>query len=268
MLKRKGFTLIELLIVIAIIAVLLSILAPALQKAKIQAKYALCKSNQRILVIGVLLYAADNEDTFPPKISRPGYRYANVINYRPGDPSVDNNGGAMYPYLGRYLDNIKAFMCPLAPEKPDSYNDEYIHYDSIQGVETLVSYNMFWGGFEYPDAPYYFVGPKKVSSAGSHLNRRWYSRLLVSDVMTFWGWWSDAWWLSHPSENSVAEGEFYSLNDLLWWDYAAYIEVPEIPRMFGGYVDGHVEGYTSEQTMNMSSPSATSHLFYIPEDWK
>lgn len=51
--KKHGFTLIELLIVIAIIAILLTILAPALCKAKEQAKLSLCASNQRQVVMAI-----------------------------------------------------------------------------------------------------------------------------------------------------------------------------------------------------------------------
>ncbi|MHC4647111.1 MAG: prepilin-type N-terminal cleavage/methylation domain-containing protein [Planctomycetota bacterium] len=43
--ERKGFTLIELLVVISIIALLMSILMPALSQVKEQAKGAICKSN-------------------------------------------------------------------------------------------------------------------------------------------------------------------------------------------------------------------------------
>ena len=43
--RKKGFTLIELLVVISIIAMLLAILMPVLNKAREQANNAICRSN-------------------------------------------------------------------------------------------------------------------------------------------------------------------------------------------------------------------------------
>lgn len=57
--QRHGFTLIELLIVIAIIAVLLTILAPALQKAREQAKATVCQAHIRDYAMANQIYAAD-----------------------------------------------------------------------------------------------------------------------------------------------------------------------------------------------------------------
>jgi len=66
---KKGFTLIELLVVISIIAMLLSILMPSLQKAKQQAKAVICATNQKSLGTIWALYANDNEEYFPIGLS-------------------------------------------------------------------------------------------------------------------------------------------------------------------------------------------------------
>ncbi len=62
---KKGFTLIELLVVMSIIALLVSILMPALGRAKEQAKTLVCDTNLKQLVLGWTLYGADNDDLMP-----------------------------------------------------------------------------------------------------------------------------------------------------------------------------------------------------------
>jgi len=59
--KRKGFTLIELLVVIAIIAILMAILMPALEAARLRARDVMCTSNLRQVGLCVLMYMDDNE---------------------------------------------------------------------------------------------------------------------------------------------------------------------------------------------------------------
>src|SRR5262249_26886640 len=61
----QGFTLIELLVVISIIAVLASLLLPALARTKLKAGQISCLSNYRQLNLCWLLYCADNNDALP-----------------------------------------------------------------------------------------------------------------------------------------------------------------------------------------------------------
>lgn len=84
----KGFTLIELLVVITIVAVLMSLLVPALGKSRETAQAVLCKSNMRQVHIAITMYNSDN-------LTQPCYVVPNTAT------STDARWmGLIAPYLG------------------------------------------------------------------------------------------------------------------------------------------------------------------------
>ncbi len=62
---QNAFTLIELLVVIGIIAILASLLLPALAQAKSKTKQTVCLNTLRQLATGLTLYVDENEDVLP-----------------------------------------------------------------------------------------------------------------------------------------------------------------------------------------------------------
>lgn len=98
--KQAIFTLIELLLVISIIAILSSMLLPALRKARAMAHFTACKGNLDALGSAYLMYCDDN-DSWLLSYSSNCHRETTMIN----SPSLGNNEMILYPsrvadYLG------------------------------------------------------------------------------------------------------------------------------------------------------------------------
>ncbi len=70
--KRSGFTLIELLVVVSIIALLISILLPAIGEVRRNARISNCTSNMKQHSTGMHNFAAANNDELPNAPKSPG----------------------------------------------------------------------------------------------------------------------------------------------------------------------------------------------------
>ncbi len=96
---RRGFTLVELLVVIGIIALLISMLLPALNRAKQYANNVKCQSNLRQMMTAVHLYAAANNDSAPwgkaPRV---------------GGPTGNDPNGTSGHYYARWPETLSVIM--------------------------------------------------------------------------------------------------------------------------------------------------------------
>jgi prepilin-type N-terminal cleavage/methylation domain-containing protein/prepilin-type processing-associated H-X9-DG protein len=92
---RRGFSLVELLVVVGIIALLLGLLMPALNRAKTRADAVRCQTNLHAIYQGLLMYANDH-------------------------------GGWMYPALHRAVENPKETMWPVYVFTPPVWNPPFM----------------------------------------------------------------------------------------------------------------------------------------------
>ena len=119
---RKAFTLVELLVVISIIALLVSILLPALNKAREQAKFVVCKSQMRQNGIAMLTYSDTNDGRLPPGDHVDGmviikHAHQNVPSGSVNQGHLLEDGYVPLPTETEFL-----FWCPSAQTKADQIN--------------------------------------------------------------------------------------------------------------------------------------------------
>jgi len=147
--RRKIFTLIELLIVVAIIAILMGVLLPALNSARKKAFQATCFSNMKSIGSGFLQYTLDFNDYLPALYSTNTVFWpVSIRNYigKPGRilPTGGNQdalAAEVHIPAGTYKSDI--FLCPDYRSDPGGYNMRRTY------VTTTVTYNIDDGGFTW-----------------------------------------------------------------------------------------------------------------------
>ena len=146
---RKAFTLVELLVVISIIALLLAILMPSLQRAREQAKFLICKNNVHQFSIAVTAYAAEYDNYVPPL--DPWYNDSFTGSIDAIFEGSKKGLGILYP---SYINKFSMFACP---------GDKYV-VDRLKLNEQQQTITPTTGHSNTPTSYLYFGGLKDSSS--------------------------------------------------------------------------------------------------------
>lgn len=206
--RRTAFTLVELLVVIGIIAMLISMLLPALNRARQAASSVACQSNLRQIGQAMVMYQNANKGSYPM------YDTHAVVTWY---PNVFRISWARLLWNENYLANPGVYRCPAKPNSDVDvdYNDFPKNYqdptEPTSGKEE--------GPFAYPDYGYnaiyigssQWVTPSFGDSRDFEPARAWKVKLptetiVAVDSVAKWVPWRGYYIVSQANVNSIYYG--------------------------------------------------------------
>jgi prepilin-type N-terminal cleavage/methylation domain-containing protein len=147
--NRQAFTLIELLVVISIIAILMAIMMPALQRVKSQAQEMRCRANLKQYGVVQAMYLDDNDGRYPSPWISLNRTEAPVAGYqrycRWHDPRYPADGA-----IWVYMPESGVNLCPLFATLARTMGNGHPSHDPANPVVPYYSYSMnaWLGGYQ------------------------------------------------------------------------------------------------------------------------
>jgi prepilin-type N-terminal cleavage/methylation domain-containing protein len=255
--RGRGFTLLELLVVIFVISLLLSILAPALGRARRQVHRIRSQNNMSQIVRVVHAYAMDNSDRFPVSVASNGLESDLTWSEPTKLVALDDLGPRIHRsvsgYLKEYVEDAKVMSCPSAPqpfkqlEKAWAAGDKWDNRENGKSLDPLLgTYGMFWNYRGYlPDRKGAFIGPESDTGGGRQ------GSLMICDMLVTnyhrlddWSYFGSC----EPLPNSTITNPTPLCGS--YWNRQADME-QIVNRFSAGFLDGHVSSYTISDTVPM-----------------
>jgi prepilin-type N-terminal cleavage/methylation domain-containing protein/prepilin-type processing-associated H-X9-DG protein len=267
--RQAAFTLVELLVVIGIIALLISILMPVLQKARVAALRVQCGSNLHQWGISLTAYAAENKGKLPETVRADSpigcypniawiYQQPNAGTSRNATQTNQFSVEAIAPYMPGVNFDKREFgqlwVCPAnAGEDTNAFNA--LTWNDGTGLN---SYFHFQYSYYANVGKWGIVNGFAVASRPDELcdMRMASDRLLMSDWLYYWS--AGVWAYNHGKNGASA---FYS--------GGAISGDPGPPKTNGMnklFADGHVvwDGdYDPKQLQDMVRGAADRNMHWV-----